>query len=99
MHSTLILLGVELTKEETAPYSALKCIVMHAATTVMTQTVHVMALHTRVAVEVTTVTIVEPLHGLAEGFVIFLVVLIVALRAVANLHVLAGTGLLVAGVG
>lgn len=72
---------------------------MHAATTAMTQTVHVMALHTMVAVDITTVTIVEPLHGLAEGFVIFLNALIVALRAVAILHVLAGTGLLVAGVG
>ena len=72
---------------------------MHAATTAMTQTVHVMALHTRVAVEVTTVTIVEPLHGLAVGFVILLIALIVALRAVANLHVLTGTGVLVAGVG
>ena len=72
---------------------------MHAATTAMTQTVHVMALHTRVAVDVTTVTIVEPLHGLAEGFFISLIALIVALRAVADLHVLAGTGPLVAGVG
>ena len=65
----------------------------------MTQTVHVMALHTRVAVVVTTVTAVEALHGLAEGILVILIVLIVALRAVAHLHVLAGTGLLVAGAG
>ena len=95
----LILPGVELTKEEEAPYLALKCIVTHAATTAMTQTVHVMALLTREAVMVTTVTVVEPLHGVAHGIFILLIVLTVALRALAYLHVLAGTGLFLAGAG
>ena len=65
----------------------------------MTQTAHVIALHTTVAVVITTVAVVEPLHGVAEGILVILTVLIVALRAVANLHVLTGTGLLVAGAG
>ena len=95
----LILLSVTFTEEEEAPYLALKCIVTHVATTAMTQTVHVMALHTRVAVMVTTVAVVEPLHGLAEGIVVLLTVLIVTLRAVAHPHVLAGTGLFIAGAG
>ena len=73
--------------------------VMPAATTAMTQTVHVMALHTTVAVMVTTVAVVEPLHGLADGILGSLTVLIAALRAVAHPHVLAGTGLFFAGAG
>ena len=95
----LILPGVKLTKEEYGPYVDINCIVTHAATTAMTQTVHVMALHTRVAVMMTTVTVVESLHGLAEGIAVLLIVLIATLRAVAHLHVLTGTGLLVAGAG
>ena len=72
---------------------------MCVATTAMTQTVHVMALHTTVAVVITTVAVVEPLHGLAQGIVVLLTVLIVTLRADAHPHVLAGTGILVAGAG
>jgi len=47
----------------------------------------------------TTVIIVEPLGGLAQGTLEILIVPIVTLRAVANLRVLTGTGLLVAGAG
>ena len=53
------------------------------------------SIRTRVVVMMTTVTVVEPLHGLAEGTLVILIVPIVTLRVVANLCVLTGTGLLV----